>query len=111
MAALVLPMSNDLTVNEESTDSTANLAGPSRLGSSRAVAFLGRERVFHQTQPVQTDRGFSSIESFRSKLQFADRVFKSRHWPQKHMKKWDELYAQTCWSAPICRSRTIPRCS
>ena len=64
------------------------------MGSSRAVAFLGRERVFHQTQPVQTDRGFSSIESFRSKLQFADRVFKSRHWPQKHMKKWDELYAQ-----------------
>jgi len=95
MAALVLPMSNDLTVNEESIGFYCELG---RAITAWAHVELSLSWVvsacFTKHNAVQTAHGFSSIESFRSKLQFADRVFKSRHWPQKHMKKWDELYAQ-----------------
>src|SRR6516225_4555689 len=64
------------------------------LGSRRAITLLGRERVFYQTQRCSNSPRIFFIQSFRAKLQFADRVFKSKRWPQKHVKKWNELYAQ-----------------
>jgi hypothetical protein len=88
-------MSNDLTENEET------IAFYHQLGLAiTAWAHVEQSLCwvvsasFTKHNAVQTAHGFFSIQSFRAKLQFADRVFKSKRWPQKHVKKWNELYVQ-----------------
>src|SRR5262245_13957447 len=87
-------MSDDLTASEESIGFyyELGLAITAWAHVERSLYWVV-SACFTKHNAVQTGHGFFSVESFRAKLQFADRVFKSRHWPQKHMKKWDELYA------------------
>jgi len=88
-------MSHDLTASEESIGFyyELGLAITAWAHVEQSLCWVV-SACFTKHNAVQTDYGFFSIESFRAKLQFADRVFKTKHWPRKHMKKWDELYEQ-----------------
>jgi len=88
-------MSNDLTENEERIGFyyELGLAITTWAHVEQSLCWVV-SACFTKHNDVQTAHGFFSIESFRAKLQFADRVFKTKHWPRKHMKKWDELYEQ-----------------
>jgi hypothetical protein len=88
-------MSDDLTAYEESIGFYYELGLAITAWAHVELAlYWVVSACFTKRNAVQTAYGFFSIESFRAKLQFADRVFKTKHWPRKHMKKWDELYAR-----------------
>ena len=88
-------MSNDLTENEETIGfyHQLGLAITAWAHVEQSLCWVV-SASFTKHNAVQTAHGFFSIQSFRAKLQFADRVFKSKRWPQKHVKKWNELCAQ-----------------
>jgi hypothetical protein len=88
-------MSNELTENEERVGFyyELGLTITAWANVEQSLCWVV-SACFTKHNAVQTDNGFFSIESFRAKLQFADRVFKTKHRPRRHMKKWDELYKQ-----------------
>lgn len=49
---------------------------------------------FSKSSHQKLDIGFFSIENFRSKLQFADRIFKAKYAQKKHLNEWNRLFKE-----------------
>jgi len=88
-------MQNDLTAFEESIAFYYELAlAITAWAHVEQALFWVVGACFTKHNQVQAAHGFFAIESFRAKLQFADRIFKSKRQTKKHLTRWGELHLQ-----------------